>query len=188
MLLSTCWVPLLYIFKRYVNHKSVISIVGYMDRQGSGSNISLNSLDVINDLKHDYERMQVTFNMNNKTFVYCALSNEFSWPIKDKYIHTWIRQAFLVSTFNEITTMIDVTDVIDMYAGPQRNFFDTAFDFNWIPEFANTTDNVLNIYDQNDFCYKINLSTNTEINDTGLLESICGIKLLRRSSSDFETT
>ena len=90
MWLSTCWVPLVYTINRYVNHKDVVSIMGYKHVDSkTGTQISLNNLHVINDVKNDYARMHVTFNMNNKTFVYSVLSSEFKWPLDDKYEYTW---------------------------------------------------------------------------------------------------
>lgn len=191
MWLATCWVPLVYTLKRIVNHKDVISITGYKHVDSdSGTQISLNNLNVINDVKNDYARMKLTFNMNNQTFVYCVLSSEFSWPVEDSYEFAWIKRAHLIYKENtEIETETDVTDLINMYSGPQRNFYNSQFDFNWIPEIANSNAVRLELYDNNDFCYKIMLDTNTEVNDTGengLLENICGLKLYDRSTFGFE--
>jgi len=187
--MSTCWLPLVYTIRRYINHKDVISIVGYKDTETTESQstlISLTNLGVINDLKNDYTRMRVTFNMNNETFVYCALSQEFGWPVEESFEHSWIQKAYLT---NKTLSPIDVTDIINMYAGPERNFYNSMFDFNWIPEIANSSATQLDIYDHNNFCYKVNLTTNTEINDDNSqsIALVCGIKLFCRSSDGFET-
>ena len=193
MWLSTCWIPLVYTLKRIVNHKDVTSIVCYNTvdaKECDCKYISLNNIKDINEIKNDYARIRVMFNMNNNSFAYCALSQEFHWPIEEKYEHSWISKAVLFDSEKEIESSVDVTHIVNMYAGPSYNFYNSYFDFNWIPEIANSSFNELHIYDNNDFCYKINLITNTEINDTcehDLLEKICGIKLLCRSTYDFET-
>ena len=193
MWISTCWLPLVYGLKRYVNFKEVTSIIGYKqtDTQESDATlISLNNLSVINDLKNDYGKIRLTFNMNNRSFVYVSLSEEFNWPREDLYESQWIKRAFLIDNQNKIDSCTDVTYLISMYAGPSGNFYNSTFDFNWIPEVANSSSQILSIYDHNEFCYKVNLKTNTEINDTGtnnLLENICGIKLYCRSADEFES-
>ena len=190
MWLATCWIPLVYAMKRIVNHKDITSIVCYKQidtKESEATTVSLKNMDIINELKNDYAKIRVNFNMNNKAYVYCALSQEFSWQIEQTYELSWISQALLV---DDNSKSLDVTHLVNMYAGPSCDFYNSHFDFNWIPEIANSNFNILEIYDKNEICYKINLRTNTEINDTGetnLLESICGIKLLCRSTFDFET-
>lgn len=185
MWLSTCWIPLVYGLKRMVNYKNVIKISGFKNLYSNESvNISIYSIDDINDIAKDYKRMKITYNMNNSTFVYCSTTEEFLWPIDDTYQYTWIQKANLILSENKES--VDVTDIVNMYAGPERNFYNTHFDFNWIPEIGETSANILEIYDNNGTTYNINLKTNTEINNTGI-ESVRGIKLFCRSMCDFDT-
>ena len=182
MWLSTCWIPLVYGLKRLVNYKDVVNIIGYKDTNSHGTHFSLDDEKKINTLKDDYQLMKVTYNMNNKTFVYCALSNEFHWPPVETFQYPWIKIANLVNEDNE---NIDVTDLVNMYIGPERRFYDCKFDFNWIPEIKNSSATYLDIYDNDNVEYKIKLSTNKEVGENSLDKY--GINLLCRSSFDFET-
>ena len=180
--ISTCWLPLMYMLKYFASTKVVLSIKGY--KNIDSDEILLKNADVLNDIKDEYTRMEVTYKMNNHTFVYSVLSKEFIWPIEETFEYTWISKAYLVSHTSESDT--DVTEVVNMYAGPQRNFYNSTFDFNWIPVIEHSKASELHIYDNNNSCYKIDLATNTEIDDNRL-ENVCGIKLFCRCSYGFET-
>ena len=177
MLISTCWIAFFYCLKRYVNNKNVTNIIGYKNNDVLGTNLNLKYLNVINYIKNDYERIELTFWMNNKLFKYTALSDEFTWPIKDNYEHTWIYGAYLTCNDN-IDTFIDVTNAVNMYAGPKRNFYDCNFDFKWIPEIAISLADQLCIYDKNENEYIIDLKTNETSDSQNLLQSVFGVKLL----------
>lgn len=183
MWLSTCWIPLVYGLKKLVNYKDVVSISGYKDLNGECTTISLDYESDLNNIKDDYEMMKVTFNMNNKTFVYCALSNEFHWPVAETFQYPWVKTANLVT---EEGGNIDVTDLVNMYTGPERRFYDSKFDFNWIPEIKNSSADYLDIYDKENIHYQIKISTNQETNENSIVEKY-SITLVCRSSFDFET-
>lgn len=182
MWLSTCWIPVVYALKYFVNHKEVTGVYGYKnidDCESKACELSLQDLETTTK----YQRMKVYYTMNNKNFAYCALADEFVWPQDDSYQFSWIQKANVVDTSS--CDIIDVTESVVLYSGPSHNFYFSKFDFNWIPEVAKhaKTHTELHIYDNNNSVYKINLCSNSCKDPK--IENICGVKLYNRFSEDF---